>query len=153
MFQLKTRRRSSIPSLENSIEQTEKTHNLRKITRRILLIIIGLLLATFAFIIASIVLLSARKTHKNIMIINPVIDGKVNSFLFASLFIDPRAESSLAMARISSELKLTPLPQTLEADQTLHRKRRAQASLQTGVLIDEVWEVGQIPSELTKWFF
>lgn len=122
----------------------------RAVVRRFLLVLAGVFLTVLAFSAVTLLVLSSGKIEKNIVLIPPILDGKINSFVFASLSMDGRGNASLKLVPIATELKLTPLTQVLETDQQTARLQRAQVSVQVGVLVDEVWSVTQLPTELTK---
>jgi hypothetical protein len=130
-----------------------KSQTARKMVRKALIIIFGLGLMIVAFCAVVLLAITAQKTEKNIVLIPPVLDGKVSSFVFMSLVIDGRGESSLVIVPVAAELKLTPLSQVLQTDPQLARLQRAQASVQTGVLVDEVWTTTELPTTFTKQGF
>lgn len=125
----------------------------RLMVRKTLLILFGLGLGLFALCVVAFVVISSRKIEKNIVLIPPISDGKINAFVFASLNIDGRGKSSLVITSVNRELKLTPLSQVLDPDQQSTRLQRAQVSVQTGVLVDEIWSVSQLPTTLSKKSF
>lgn len=128
----------------------QKTHNYRKLVRRLLLIIMGLILSTFALITIGILVFSRHGFAKNIVIIPPVIGGKVNSFIFASIIAESNNNVTLVSVPITAELMIAPKSQLLGADVALDRLRSAQATAQVGLLVDEVWDVPMLPRAFGK---
>jgi hypothetical protein len=120
----------------------EKLHNSRK---KIFTIIIGFLLAFFALITVggtiSFYILSAD-FNKNILLVNSNLDGKSNVFLFAS-FSNYANNNVIELVEVVDTLQVLPLSLVLE-DSHSKRLRQIQASLQTGVFIDDIWIVDSI---------
>lgn len=128
----------------------QKTHNYRKVVRSLLLIFLGLFLTIFALITIGILVFSRHEFSKNIVLIPPVIDGKVNSFIFASIIAKSNNNVTLVSVPINAELSIAPKSQLLGVDPVVDQLRSAQATVQLGLLVDEVWDGNALPRALGK---